>query len=111
MNTLRGGSVLCRLRDSFMGDGAFSGQRAMAFVGGREACRCRPTLACLQKIAIFCGEMLLFDLEMTLFARELLHSGGEMPFCSAGMLHFVRESLYFIYEMLSFIDVMLHSGH
>ena len=50
---VRRGGVLCRLRGAFVGDGAFSGWRAMAFVGGREACRCRPALACLQKIAIF----------------------------------------------------------
>ena len=50
---VRRGGVLCRLRGAFVGDGAFSGRRAMAFVGGREACRCRPELACLQKIAIF----------------------------------------------------------
>ena len=50
---VRRGGVLCRLRGAFVGDGAFSGRRAMAFVGGREACRCWPALACLQKIAIF----------------------------------------------------------
>ena len=50
---VRRGGVLCRLRGAFVGDGVFSGRRAVAFGGGREACRCWPALACLQKIAIF----------------------------------------------------------
>jgi len=37
----------------FRGGWRVFGRRAMAFVGGREACRCWLALACLQKIAIF----------------------------------------------------------
>jgi len=44
---VRRGGVLCRLRGAFVGDGVFSGRRAVAFGGGREACRCWPALACL----------------------------------------------------------------
>ena len=83
----------------------------MAFGGGREACPCRPGLACLQKIAVLYSGMHLFDPEMTLFAREQGHSGGGVPLLRAGMLHFVRERFHFIYEMSSFTCVILYFAH
>lgn len=83
----------------------------MAFGGGREACPCRPGLACLQKIAVLYSGMHLFDPEMTLFAREQLHSGGGMPLFRAGMLHFMRERFHFIYERSSFTCVILYFTH
>ena len=83
----------------------------MAFGGGREACPCRPGLACLQKIAVLYRGMHLFGPEMTLFAREQRHSGGGVPLFRAGMLHFVRERFHFIYERSSFIRVILYFTH
>ena len=70
---------------------AFSGWRAMAFGGGREACPCRPGLACLQKIVVLYRGMHLFGPEMTLFARQQRHSGGGVPLFRAGMLHFIAK--------------------
>ena len=83
----------------------------MAFGGGREACPCRPGLACLQKIAVLYRGMHLFGPEMTLFAREQRHSGGGVPLLRAGMLHFVRERFYFTYERSSFTCVILYFAH
>ena len=83
----------------------------MAFGGGREACPCRPGLACLQKIAALYRGMHLFGPEMTLFAREQRHSGGGVPLFRAGMLHFVRERFHFIDEKSSFIRVILYFTH
>ena len=83
----------------------------MASRGGREACPCRPGLACLQKIAVLYRGMHLFGPEMTLFAREQRHSGGGVPLLRAGMLHFVRERFYFTYERSSFTCVILYFAH
>jgi len=83
----------------------------MAFGGGREACPCRPGLACLQKIAALYRGMHLFGPELTLFARQQRHSGGGVPLFRAGMLHFVRERFHFIYERSSFIRVILYFAH
>jgi len=83
----------------------------MAFGGGREACPCRPGLACLQKIAVLYSGMHLFGPELTLFARQQRHSGGGVPLFRAGMLHFVRERFHFIYERSSFTRVILYFAH
>ena len=83
----------------------------MASRGGREACPCRPGLACLQKIAVLYRGMHLFGPEMTLFAREQRHSGGGVPLFRAGMLHFMRERFHFIYERSSFTCVILYFTH
>jgi len=56
-----------------------------------------------RKLLSFCGGMLLFDPQMTLFALELLHSFG-------GMLYFVKAMLHSGRERSSFNVAMLHSG-
>ena len=77
-----------------------------------------PSLPVCRKLLFFCGGMLLFDPQMTLFALELLHSFGGMLYFVKAMLHSGRERSSFNLAMLysgcersSLARVMLHSGH
>ena len=77
-----------------------------------------PRLPACRKLLSFCGGMLLFDPQMTLFALELFHSCGGMLYFIEAMLHSGRERSSFNMEMLhsgcersSLARVMLHSGH
>ena len=76
-----------------------------------------PRLPACRRLLFFCGGMLLFDPQMTLFALELLHSCGGMLYLIKSMLHSGRERSSFnlamrhlVYEISSLARVMLHSG-
>ena len=101
---VRRGGVLCRLRGAFVGMVRFrGGGRWPSLVVGKPAVA-GPRLPACRKLLSFCGGMLLFDPQMTLFALELLHSCGGMLYFIEAMLHSRRGMLYLAGEML-------HSAH
>ena len=114
---VRRGGVLCRLRGAFVGMARFrGGGRWLSLAVGKPAVAGLRLPAC-RKLLSFCGGMLLFDPQMTLFALELLHSCGGMLYFIEAMLHSGRERssfnlamLHSVYERSSLARVMLHSG-
>lgn len=114
---VRRGGVLCRLRGAFVGMARFrGGGRWLSLAVGKPAVAGLRLPAC-RKLLSFCGGMLLFDPQMTLFALELLHSCGGMLYFIKAMLHSGRKRSLFSLAMLhswcerSSLDrVMLHSG-
>ena len=114
---VRRGGVLCRLRGAFVGMACFrGGGRWLSLAVGKPVVAGLRLPVC-RKLLSFCGGMLLFDPQMTLFALELFHSCGGMLYFIEAMLHSGRERSSFNMEMLhsgcersSLARVMLHSG-
>ncbi len=79
---VRCGGVLCRLRGAFVGMACFRGGGRWPSLAVGKPAVAGPSLPVCRKLLFFCGGMLLFDPQMTLFALELFHSGG-------GMLYFI----------------------
>jgi hypothetical protein len=114
---VRRGGVLCRLRGAFVGDGVFSGGGRWPSLAVGKPAVAGPRLPACRKLLFFCGGMLLFEPQMTLFALELFHSGGGMLYFIEAVLHSGRERSSFNLAMLhsdcersSLARVMLHSG-
>ena len=114
---VRCGGVLCRLRGAFVGEASdVLATESISLVVGKPAVA-GPRLPACRELLFFCGGMLLFDPQMTLFALELFHSCGEMLYFIKSMLHSGRERSSFnlamrhlVYEISSLTGVMRHSG-
>jgi len=114
---VRCGGVLCRLRGAFVGMVRFRGGGRWPSLAVGKPAVAGPRLPACRKLLFFCGGMLLFDPQMTLFALELLHSCGGMLYFIKAILHSRRERSSFNLAMLhpgckrsSLARVMLHSG-
>lgn len=79
---VRRGGVLCGLRGAFVGMVRFRGGGRLLLLAVGKPVVAGLRLPVCRKLLSFCGGMLLFDPQMTLFALELLHSCG-------GMLYFI----------------------
>ena len=114
---VRRGGVLCGLRGAFVGMVRFRGGGRWLLLAVGKPVVAGLRLPVCRKLLSFCGGMLLFDPQMTLFALELFHSCGEMLYFIKSMLHSGRERSSFnlamrhlVYEISSLTGVMRHSG-